>query len=649
MFNTQTSKSNSNIFEDEDSDRMWRWEVTIIDLLPSEVVTKAKKARSARKKLSSNYNAVMKLVQTLDNAEKSISDLKVTNLENVSAKISTDEEKVLRFEREAEKKRLALQAKRKKQEELEAKRQEKERLAEEKRRAKELKKEEAEKKKIELEKQKQEQADAREAAKKQKIEERERLEQEKKLEEEKKKETLNKQKSCLMSFFGSSKKKQNSQKLEDDQTAESSPCPGVGDDEKICDSGEVKGFDADKFRSEIDSYQSHSAIPAKARNPAIESMVGSKRRTAKVDVSVYITVMPDEINPFDAQPFAELRTMRVPNKYRFLSFHEDTRPPYHGTWSKKSYLVTGRRPFGKDTSHLNYDYDSEAEWEEGDDEMGEDVEDETKDKEEEIEEEKDRIYDYDDGFCVADDQYLETDENVDDEDKELYKKKLQVSHSGGDAPIAVVNKIRIIAPLPGGIPYNGDRTYAAKCLEGVEMKEVQHVRDSLRGEILADPYLCLDAFPPPLNEEGVLKQDAPGQANSQKNGNDDYTKEEMIVLARFLHLNTLNSKEKLIEELRKDHMTSFASKAKATRKLDSIATKKRNPNATGVYWEVKREVLEELGLHDLVSFDSAAKLLSSANGDFCSHSLFFPISDSKGSRARERTSRSGRSSRSRKS
>ena len=35
-----------------------------------------------------------------------------------------------------------------------------------------------------------------------------------------------------------------------------------------------------------------------------------------------------------------------------------------GTYSKRSLEVTGRRPFSLDTELVNYDYDSEAEWEE---------------------------------------------------------------------------------------------------------------------------------------------------------------------------------------------------------------------------------------------------------------------------------------------
>ena len=56
----------------------------------------------------------------------------------------------------------------------------------------------------------------------------------------------------------------------------------------------------------------------------------------------------------------------------------------------------------------------------------------------------------------------------------------------------------------------------------------------------------------------------------------------------------------MTEELRNARPSVFFSRAKATRKLHSIAVKKRCTNATGVYWEVKKEVLEELGLQDLL-------------------------------------------------
>ena len=58
--------------------------------------------------------------------------------------------------------------------------------------------------------------------------------------------------------------------------------------------------------------------------------------------------------------------MRVDSRIKVLSFHEDYRPPYKGTFSKFSSVLKGRNPFEKDHNMFNYDYDSEGEWEEGD-------------------------------------------------------------------------------------------------------------------------------------------------------------------------------------------------------------------------------------------------------------------------------------------
>ncbi|KAI9473697.1 MAG: chromatin assembly factor 1 subunit A-domain-containing protein [Benjaminiella poitrasii] len=54
-------------------------------------------------------------------------------------------------------------------------------------------------------------------------------------------------------------------------------------------------------------------------------------------------------------------------KMKLLQFYEDVRPAYYGTWTKainfhETSMVTGRRPFAKDENLLNYNYDSEAEW-----------------------------------------------------------------------------------------------------------------------------------------------------------------------------------------------------------------------------------------------------------------------------------------------
>jgi len=82
-------------------------------------------------------------------------------------------------------------------------------------------------------------------------------------------------------------------------------------------------------------------------------------------------------------------------KAKLLQFHTNERPPYWGTWSKRSNSVGPRRPFAKDSSHLDYEYDSDDDWEE--EERGESLSDEEKDVEEDQEEDDDD----DDGFFVG--------------------------------------------------------------------------------------------------------------------------------------------------------------------------------------------------------------------------------------------------------
>jgi hypothetical protein len=147
-------------------------------------------------------------------------------------------------------------------------------------------------------------------------------------------------------------------------------------------------------------------------------------------------------------------------------------------------------------------------------------------------------------------------------------------------------------------------------MEGFRKQEGLNLLGSHQGIKLLDVNLCLDAFPPALTDETDSPTDT-AATNNGNSGKDEYTMEEMRCLATFAHHCTLNSKEKIIEELRNAHPSTFTSRAKATRKLDSIAEKKRRSNGPGVYWEVKKEVLEELGLQDLlVSFSFLIILLS---------------------------------------
>ena len=98
---------------------------------------------------------------------------------------------------------------------------------------------------------------------------------------------------------------------------------------------------------------------------------------------------------FGAESYSELKEVKVDNRMRLLSFYEDHRPAYYGTISRRGN-ISGRRPFQQDHELLNYDFDSEAEWEEDD---GEDIEDSDGDDEEGANElEYDDFFRHDDDF-----------------------------------------------------------------------------------------------------------------------------------------------------------------------------------------------------------------------------------------------------------
>ncbi|VDO49498.1 unnamed protein product [Haemonchus placei] len=55
---------------------------------------------------------------------------------------------------------------------------------------------------------------------------------------------------------------------------------------------------------------------------------------------------------------------RNPMRAKLFQFHDNYRPPYYGTWRTRSTMITGRRPFTTKEENIDYEVDSDAEWEE---------------------------------------------------------------------------------------------------------------------------------------------------------------------------------------------------------------------------------------------------------------------------------------------
>ncbi|KAK6015622.1 hypothetical protein OSTOST_18950, partial [Ostertagia ostertagi] len=56
--------------------------------------------------------------------------------------------------------------------------------------------------------------------------------------------------------------------------------------------------------------------------------------------------------------------LAVPCEQNLFQFHDNYRPPYYGTWRTRSATITGRRPFTTKEENIDYEVDSDAEWEE---------------------------------------------------------------------------------------------------------------------------------------------------------------------------------------------------------------------------------------------------------------------------------------------
>jgi hypothetical protein len=151
-------------------------------------------------------------------------------------------------------------------------------------------------------------------------------------------------------------------------------------------------FDAEAFVAAMGADMDMAAIMADNRQRAAKSLEAYKQRMASLTArrstpkAIMVPKRGAAAGPgagfgLGAEPaYTELQQVLLDDRVRVMSFYEDQRPAYVGTFSKRSTFVTGRRPLGQDHRQLNYDYDSEEEWEEADE--GEDIADSDGEEEE---------------------------------------------------------------------------------------------------------------------------------------------------------------------------------------------------------------------------------------------------------------------------
>ncbi|GMI12101.1 hypothetical protein TrRE_jg5151, partial [Triparma retinervis] len=374
---------------------------------------------------------------------------------------------------------------------------------------------------------------------------------------------LSKQKSMMMGFF-----KKPSPKKTDQMTVEKDGIEVVGKGKGEEEVKVMKGKPNKNTMSDEESEKFWKVLNVKdSVNSLNLTTTKPKGRGKFVPVNVMATVFPpgaDPSNPFSiAQPYTEPKTVKLWNRKKFLMFEEDERPPYRGTWSKKSVRVAGRRPFAKDAEILNYDYDSEAEWEE--EEPGEDIEE---DKEEDIgEEDEGEKYDYEDGWMCGDDDLGQEDDNA--AEAEIRKRNV------ADDDNIFKEKI-IISCLPGGIPRKfgeGDKSEAAVVMDSCGLV-------SLDGSIKVD----LSLFP----VKGGVRAGGEGKSNG-------ITAQMMPAFLDFVHNNSCKSKDTLVNDyLARDDLFDGLERPSKKQVAGSIASlaEKVKLGAGAVVWRVKGRELE---------------------------------------------------------
>nr|CAD7441205.1 unnamed protein product [Timema bartmani] len=126
------------------------------------------------------------------------------------------------------------------------------------------------------------------------------------------------------------------------------------------------------------------------------------------DIQDEVMIIDDEMAEMDKENLVvESHPMVSIPRPKCLLFAENRRPPYWGTWTKKSSLIGPRRPFGKEEKLFDYEVDSDDEWEE--EEPGESLHGSDDEKESEDE------YEVDNEFFVPH-GYLSDEENSGEEE-----------------------------------------------------------------------------------------------------------------------------------------------------------------------------------------------------------------------------------------
>ena len=383
-------EKNSVMFEDTNTSALWRWDVVkdAARFFTKSSINVAREFKSSYRRYGALIKAYSKVIEELSRSVTA-DEAKVVKLDEAVAKAVSEIAKAKEKRVVEEQKKKALSAeKAKKEVEKEQKKKQVEQEKDEKRKAKEA----------EALKKKEESAKAKLEAKTEAQREKDRIKEE----EEAK---LSKQKNLMLNMFAASKPAvpksttTSASFLRTPSSAVKASAPTCSlvdltvnsrDDRSTIQSNgdcipntatHMTEFDTDAFIATMNAGMTMQECLIKRSNQISSIVRQDYLKTAEPRYPSKLTVVLAAAPVgFGQEGYAESAEVHVDGFMRTFSFADDhKRPAYFGTRSKVSAIISGRRPFEHDHNMVNYDYDSEDEYDEeadGEDIMESDGEDE---------------------------------------------------------------------------------------------------------------------------------------------------------------------------------------------------------------------------------------------------------------------------------
>lgn len=308
-------------------------------------------------------------------------------------------------------------------------------------------------------------------------------------------------------------------------------------------------------------------------------------------------------------------------KYKLLQFHANYRPAYYGTWRKKSRKISPRNPLKKDMELLDYEVDSDDEWEE--EEPGESLSNSEGEDEGDGEDDDED----DDGFFVPH-GYLSDDEGVaEDEDLEDGNSK-----EGDDGKVKSGQHKRE-QQLEKAKAWEAEMKRKCKPMKPVTVGCLWSKEASFNLTLKKFSACLLVDDPIHVESSNSNTGNNPSTMDSSNNSGALYVPDEaMPLLLKIIHGNTVGI-HKIMSLFRKQWTSKCLcrdvtdeevnencsiSKRQIEKKIQDIATKERRTDR--LRWYVHKHVLEKFGLENLTMVDGLNCSDSSV------HTTMFPVS-----------------------